>query len=39
MTVLDYAMMIEDSIVDTFVTEYRLKPDNALEQQRQEVGR
>lgn len=26
MTVLDYAMMIEDSIVDTFVTEYRLKP-------------
>lgn len=27
MTVLDYAMMIEDSIVDTFVTEYRLKPD------------
>jgi arginyl-tRNA--protein-N-Asp/Glu arginylyltransferase len=27
MTVLDYAMMIEDSIVDTFVTEYRLRPD------------
>jgi len=26
MTVLDYAMMIEDSIVDTFVTEYRAKP-------------
>jgi arginyl-tRNA--protein-N-Asp/Glu arginylyltransferase len=26
MTVLDYAMMIEDSIVDTFITEYRLKP-------------
>ena len=26
MTVLDYAMMVEDSIVDTFVTEYRLKP-------------
>jgi len=24
MTVLDYAMMIEDSIVDTFLTEYRL---------------
>jgi arginine-tRNA-protein transferase len=24
MTVLDYAMMVEDSIVDTFVTEYRL---------------
>ena len=31
MTVLDYAMMIEDSIVDTFVTEYRLKPQDALE--------
>ena len=28
MTVLDYAMMIEDSIVDTFITEYRLKPSN-----------
>ena len=28
MTVLDYAMMIEDSIIDTFVTEYRLKPDD-----------
>jgi arginine-tRNA-protein transferase len=27
MTVLDYAMMIEDSIVDTFVTEYRLRPE------------
>ena len=26
MTVLDFAMMIEDSIVDTFVTEYRLRP-------------
>ncbi len=25
MTVLDYAMMVEDSIVDTFVTEYRMK--------------
>ena len=25
MTVLDYAVMIEDSIVDTFVTEYRLR--------------
>jgi arginine-tRNA-protein transferase len=29
MTVLDYAMMVEDSIIDTFVTEYRLKPDPA----------
>ena len=27
MTVLDFAMMIEDSIIDTFITEYRLKPD------------
>src|SRR5438046_8298771 len=27
MTVLDYAMMVEDSIIDTFVTEYRLRPD------------
>ena len=27
MTVLDYAMMVEDSVIDTFVTEYRLKPE------------
>ena len=27
MTVLDYAMMVEDSIIDTFVTEYRIKPE------------
>jgi len=27
MTVLDYAMMVEDSIIDTFVTEYRQKPN------------
>jgi arginine-tRNA-protein transferase len=26
MTVLDFAMMIEDSIIDTFVTEYRVAP-------------
>jgi len=26
MTVLDYAMMVEDSIIDTFVTEYRARP-------------
>lgn len=26
MTVLDYAMMVEDSIITTFVTEYRQKP-------------
>lgn len=31
MTVLDYAMMVEDSVVDTFCTEYRLKPENPLE--------
>jgi arginine-tRNA-protein transferase len=28
MTVLDYAMMIEDSLIDTFITEYRTKPDD-----------
>jgi arginine-tRNA-protein transferase len=27
MTVLDYAMMVEDSIIDTFITEYRLQPE------------
>ena len=26
MSVLDYAMMVEDSIIDTFVTEYRARP-------------
>jgi arginine-tRNA-protein transferase len=26
MSVLDYAMMVEDSIIDTFMTEYRLAP-------------
>ncbi len=31
MTVLDYAMMVEDSIVDTFITEYRARPENALD--------
>ncbi|CAN0437372.1 unnamed protein product, partial [Phaeothamnion confervicola] len=36
MTVLDYAMMIEDSIVDTFITEYRLKPDDAVGEPRPE---
>jgi len=29
MTVLDFAMMIEDSIVDTFITEYRVRPAQA----------
>lgn len=31
MTVLDFAMMIEDSIVNTSLTEYRLKPRNAID--------
>lgn len=31
MTVLDYAMMVEDSAVETFLTEYRVKPEAALE--------
>jgi arginine-tRNA-protein transferase len=31
MTVLDYAMMIEDSIIDTFLTEYRLPDEVASE--------
>jgi arginine-tRNA-protein transferase len=30
MTILDYAMMVEDSIVDTFLTEYRVRPKGAL---------
>lgn len=29
MSVLDYAMMIEDSVIDTFLTEYRLRPTGA----------
>ena len=31
MTVLDYAMMVEDSVINTCVTEYRLKPESPLE--------
>lgn len=31
MSVLDFAMMVEDSIIDTSVIEYRLKPLNALD--------
>lgn len=31
MTVLDYAMMVEDSIIDTFITEYRVKPELPLQ--------
>lgn len=30
MSMLDYAMMIEDSIVDTFISEYRLAPDGGI---------
>ena len=33
MSVLDYAMMVEDSIIDTFLTEYRVRPAGSLEQQ------
>ena len=33
MTVLDYAMMVEDSVINTFVTEYRVKPERPLELQ------
>jgi len=29
MSVLDYAMMVEDSIIDTFLTEYRRRPAGA----------
>lgn len=31
MSVLDYAMMVEDSVVKTFLTEYRCKPESPLE--------
>ena len=31
MSVLDYAMMVEDSVVRTFLTEYRAKPESPLE--------
>ena len=31
MSVLDYAMMVEDTMVDTFVSEYRVRPEGALE--------
>jgi arginine-tRNA-protein transferase len=31
MTVLDYAMMVEDSVINTFVTEYRIKPEHPLD--------
>lgn len=31
MSVLDYAMMVEDSVVKTFITEYRAKPEEPLD--------
>ena len=31
MSVLDYRMMVEDSVIDTFLTEYREKPEGALD--------
>ena len=31
MTVLDYAMMVEDSIVDSFISEYRPRTEHGLE--------
>lgn len=31
MSALDYAMMVDDSTVETFLTEYRLKPENPLD--------
>ena len=31
MTVMDYAAMVEESVINTFITEYRLKPENPLE--------
>lgn len=31
MSVLDYRMMVEDSVVDTFLTEYREKPENSAD--------
>jgi arginine-tRNA-protein transferase len=32
MTVLDYATMVQDSVMRTFQTEYRVKPENPLEE-------
>ena len=32
MTVLDFAMMVEESIIDTRMTEYRVRPEEALSQ-------
>jgi len=30
MSMLDYAMMVEDTVVDTFVSEYRCRPEDGL---------
>ena len=39
MTVLDYAMMVEDSIIDTFVTEYRPRTRSQRERRMPTSGR
>ncbi len=39
MTVLDYAMMVEDSVINTFVTEYRVKPEHPLDSRARTPGR
>ena len=36
MTVIDYAMMVEDSIVESFMTEYRVRPENSLDDRSEE---
>ena len=33
MSVMDYAMMLEDSVVDTFITEYRLRDPDSEEEE------
>jgi arginine-tRNA-protein transferase len=38
MTVLDYAMMVEDSVVNTFLTEYRIPADTFTEVTDNECG-
>ena len=38
MTVLDYAMMVEDSVINTFVTEYRIKPAEPARQPPRDVA-
>ena len=36
MSVLDYSMMVEDSIIDTVITEYRLRPKDLAETEKDE---